>query len=142
MMPKPRWLPAWPFPFDPTRLAHNMTDSARRERLPSRRPSITRTVNWAGSEFSVSVGYRPDSGQPAEVFVDGAKAGSDLRAILADASVLLSLCLQYGIEPAALSHSMARAPVSATETKPASVLGAVVEMLAEGPEVAKAEATR
>ena len=117
-----------------------MTNTASRKRLPSRRPSITRTINWAGNEFSVSIGYRPDSGRPAEVFVDGAKAGSDLRAILADASVLLSLCLQYGIEPATLLHSMGRVPISETGPAPASIIGVICEALKQRPDAKNAEA--
>ena len=113
--------------------------TATRQYLPDRRPSVTRTFGWSGKEFSVSVGYWLD-GRPGEIFMDGPKTGSDMRAILADACVVVSLALQHGIEPAALAHSMARIPVSATETKPASVLGAVVEMLAEGPDAEKTEA--
>ena len=54
--------------------------------------------------------------------------------------MILSLGLQYGIEPSALAHSLARVPVSKTETAPASVIGAVVEMLAEGLSVTAAAA--
>ena len=60
---------------------------------------MTRTIHWAGREFSVSIGYRPDSSQPAEVFAAGQKTGSDLQMLLADSCVILSLALQYGIEP-------------------------------------------
>ena len=89
----------------------------------------------------MSIGYWPDSGRPAETFVDGAREGSDLKILLADAAVLLSLLLQHNVEPTAIGHSLARVPVSATETKPASVIGAVVEMLAEGLGDEKTEAT-
>ncbi len=55
-----------------------------------------------------------------------------MKALLADSAVLLSLLLQHNVEPAAIGHSLARVPVSETESAPASVIGAVVEMLAEG----------
>ena len=109
--------------------------------MPDRRPSITRTIQWAGKEFSVSIGYWLD-GRPGEIFMDGPKTGSDMRAILADACVVISLALQHGIEPSALAHSLARVPVSETESAPASVLGAVVEVLAEGLAVPAAETPR
>ena len=115
-----------------------MTDSARRQRLPDRRPAITRTINWAGKEYSVSIGYWID-GRPGEIFMDGPKTGSDMRAILADTCVVISLALQHGIEPAALAHSLARVPVSETESATASVIGAVVELLVEGLSVPATE---
>ena len=65
-----------------------------------------------------------------------------MRAILADACVVISLALQHGIEPLALAHSLARVPLSETESAPASVIGAVVEMLAEGLSDEKTEAAR
>lgn len=115
-----------------------MTSTASRKRLPDRRPNRTETIQWAGQKFAVSIGFWPDSGHPAEIFIDGAKAGSDLRAILADTSVLLSLCLQYGIEPSALLHSMGRVPVSETESAPASIIGTICEALAQEPDAKKA----
>ena len=139
-MSKPRWLTARPFHFDPVGLPGDMTSSASRRHLPDRRPNRTETIRWAGKEFSVSIGYWPDSGRPAETFVDGAREGSDLKALLADAAVLLSLLLQHNVAPAAIGHSLARVPVNEVETKPASVIGAVVELLAEGPDAEKTEA--
>lgn len=101
---------------------------------------MTRTINWAGSEFSVSVGFWPENGQPAEVFAAGQKTGSDLQILLADSCVILSLALQYGIKPSALVHSMARVPVSETTTALASIIGVIAEMLTQGPDVEKGEA--
>ena len=108
-----------------------MTSTASRRHLPDRRPNRTETIRWAGKEFSVSIGYWLD-GRPGEVFADGPREGSDLKALLADSAVLLSLLLQHNVEPTAIGHSLARVPVNDTETMPASVIGAVVEMLAEG----------
>lgn len=99
---------------------------------------MTRTINWAGSEFSVSVGFWPDNGQPAEVFAAGSKTGSDMQTLLADSCVILSLALQYGIEPGALLHSLARVPASKTESAPASIIGTICEALLQGPDAGKA----
>ena len=116
-----------------------MISTASRERLPSRRPSITRTVNWAGSEFSVSIGYWID-GRPGEVFADGPRTGSAMQALLADACVVVSLALQHGIEPAAMAHSMGQIPISETESAPASVIGIIAEILVQGLSDEKTEA--
>ncbi len=116
-----------------------MTDATRKH-LPDRRPNRTETIQWAGKEFSVSIGFWPDNGRPAETFVDGAREGSDLKALLADAAVLLSLLLQHSVAPAAIGHSLARVPVNEVETKPASVIGAVVELLVQGLGDEKTEA--
>ncbi len=122
-----------------------MTNTAPRERLPDRRPNQTRELTWAGSddqptEFSVTVGFYMD-GRPAEVFCNGAKVGSTMQALLQDACVVMSIALQYGVVPAELAHSMGRTPLSETESVPASIIGAIAEVLAQGPGVEKTEAT-
>ena len=60
-----------------------------------------------------------------------------------DSSGCVPLCA-FGdfIEPAELAHSLARVPVSETESAPASIVGAIAEVLAQGPGVEKTEATR
>lgn len=104
-----------------------------REPLPARRPCATLPVEWRGPDgqlttYTMSVGYFAD-GRPGEIFVGGLKIGSALQALLADAAVVVSIALQHGIPPAALAHSLARVPISDTDTAPASPLGAVIEAL-------------
>ena len=118
-----------------------MISTAPRERLPSRRPSITRTINWAGKEFSISIGFWLD-GRPGEVFADGPKTGSDMRELLADACIAVSIGLQNGITPAELLHSMGRVPISETETRPSSIIGMICEALIQQPGVEKTKATQ
>ena len=106
-----------------------------RERLPNRRPSVIRTITWhepngGAIECDVGIGFRMD-GRVAEVFASDLKGGSTLRLLLEDACVLVSLALQHGIAPAALAHSMGRQPITESETAPASLIGAVVEALAD-----------
>lgn len=113
-----------------------MTNTASRERMPDRRPNQTRELTWAESDgqattYTITIGFRLN-GTSAEVFCDGAKTGSAMQALLADACVVVSLALQHGIEPSALVHSMAREPVTETETAPASVIGAITEVLMQG----------
>ena len=123
-----------------------MSRYSARNRTRDSQPGETRMIRWTGSddqltEYSVTVGYYLD-GRPGEVFANGAKVGSAMRALLEDACVVVSLALQHGIEPSALAHSLARVPVSETESAPASVIGAVVELLAEGLGVVKTEVAR
>jgi hypothetical protein len=96
--------------------------------LPYRRPNETREVQFAGGRYTVSVGFYGD-GQPGEVFFDGAKEGSDVRAIMSDACVLISIALQHGITRAELERSLGRVPrwVDGNERDgPASIIGAIV----------------
>jgi len=67
------------------------------------------------------------------VFIDGAKDGSGLAAILYDASVVVSIALQHGISASALARSIARLPESldGPATTPASAIGAALDLIAE-----------
>jgi hypothetical protein len=67
-----------------------------RRRLPNRRPAITETIAVGNTTISASVGFGPD-GRPQEIFLSGAKDGSSMAAILDDASVVISVALQFGI---------------------------------------------
>lgn len=98
-----------------------------RTRLPTRRLSETVALTFAGTAHRVTIGFFPD-GRPGEVFADGGKPGSMIDALLADASVAVSLLLQHGVEPAALAHSLGRL---GDGTSPASILGALADLLVE-----------
>jgi hypothetical protein len=107
-----------------------MTASPHRTRLPSRRPAITQDILVGNITLSASVGF-DETGQPAEIFLSGAKDGSGLSAILEDASVVISIALQHGIRGAALAKSIARIPESleGPAVKPASPIGAALDLL-------------
>ena len=114
-----------------------MTSIASRKRLPNRRPNQTCVIRWAGrddqpTEFSVTVGFFMD-GRPGEVFANGPKVGSAMQALLEDSCVAVSIALQHGVAPADLARSMGRTPVSDVETRPASIIGAIAEVLMQGP---------
>jgi len=87
----------------------------------------TTAFSCAGILYTVTIGFYPD-GRPGEVFADGARTGSMTDAVLDDACIALSLLLQFGVEPAALVHSMGRSGDGRT---PASVIGALADLLAE-----------
>ena len=114
-----------------------------RRRLPNRRPSETRTLHVGNLTFAASIGFDPVDGRPSEIFLAGAKDGTDMAAILDDASVVISVALQHGISPEALAKSVARVPTAPlmpsdlaaatgpAHTEPASVIGAVLDLLRE-----------
>lgn len=99
-----------------------------RQRLPNRRPAETVDVEHHGRTYQVTVGYDPDTGQPREVFAHGARSGSDQDIETCDASVMLSLLLQHGADPAEMQHSL----LKDADGRPASIVGAVVALLARG----------
>ena len=78
-----------------------------------------------GTRFMVTIGFYPD-GRPGEVFTHGARSGSNLDALLADACVVVSCLIQHGVEPRDLASSMGRLG----NASPASVIGAVVDLVA------------
>ena len=100
-----------------------------RERLPNRRPSETADLDYEGTGYAVTIGFYLD-GRPGETFAGNAKVGSSMEAVLDDSCILVSLLLQHGVEPAALAKTMGRLGDGAA---PASVIGAIVNLLAEVP---------
>lgn len=124
-----------------------------RTRLPNRRPSVTREIEFGDRRFAVTAGFEVSDGgrlvTPREVFASGAssgdaKEGQDLINIINDASVLASLLLQYGAPPEELAKSMGRLPSApvmpadldrsdggAPAREPASIIGAIVDLLVE-----------
>jgi ribonucleoside-diphosphate reductase alpha chain len=107
-----------------------MTD--QRRRLPNRRRNETRTLAIDRMRLTATVGFDVD-GRPAEVFLDGAKDGSGLAAVLADASVVISIALQHGVPACALAKSVARSPtvIDGPAIKAASPIGAALDLIAE-----------
>lgn len=98
-----------------------------RKYLPTRRPNLTTDMLYDGTLYAVTVGFCPDTGEPREIFTHGARVGSNMDAILDDSSILLSLLLQHGVEPAALARSVGRLGRGG---QCASVIGALTDLLA------------
>jgi hypothetical protein len=96
-----------------------------RVRLPNRRAAETVELEHGGQRFTVTIGFYPD-GRPGEVFTHGARSGSTLDALLADACVVVSCLIQHGAEPRELAASMGRLG----NAEPASVIGAVLDLVA------------
>ena len=74
-----------------------------RQKLPNRRLSVTCLM---GDQYHVSFGLDPRNGALREVFIKGSRIGSDMEMLLDDASVVLSLALQYGVPVDQLVHSL------------------------------------
>lgn len=103
-----------------------------RRQLPKRRPSELHDIVIGGQTYAVGISFF-DDGTIGEVFISGARTGSELDGLLADGAILASLGLQFGVPPAALSKSMSRLATGPFEaaTNPASVLGATMDLLAQ-----------
>jgi hypothetical protein len=106
-----------------------------RVRLPNRRPAETVQLEHSGMRFMVTVGFYPD-GRPGEVFTHGARSGSNLDALLADACVVVSCLMQHGVEPRDLAVSMGRLG----NAEPASIIGAVIDLTAAASPVIRGDA--
>jgi ribonucleoside-diphosphate reductase alpha chain len=100
-----------------------------RRRLPNRRNSVTEGLAVGNMNVSATIGFDP-AGRPAEVFLSGAKDGSNLSAIIADASVVISIALQHGIPAKELAKSISRAPDGMGHITAASAIGAALDLLA------------
>jgi len=96
-----------------------------RVRLPDRRTAETIALEHDGTRFMVTIGFYPD-GRPGEVFTHGARSGSALDALLADACVVASCLIQHGVDPRDLASSMGRLGGA----EPASIIGAVIDLVA------------
>jgi hypothetical protein len=101
--------------------------TATRTRLPNRRSCETHSLTVGNVPIVCTIGFDV-GGKPRKVFLTGARDGSGLAAILDDASVVISVSLQFGVPAAALAKSVARIPetVNGTATLPASPIGAVL----------------
>ena len=104
-----------------------------RERLPPRRPAETYPVTVEGTQYHVTVGFYAD-GRPGEVFLRAAQSreGSDVDAMLDDASFLISLAPQDGASGAALAKSASRVAAGNWQNRakaPASPIGAALDLV-------------
>ena len=106
-----------------------------RVRLPDRRLAETVVLEHSGTRFMVTVGFYPD-GRPGEVFTHGARSGSNLDALLADACVVISCLIQHGVEQRDLAASMGRLG----NAEPASIISAVVDLTAAACPIIRGDA--
>jgi len=95
-----------------------------RERLPDRRGCDTRYMRVGKQEYVVTVGHY-GNGSVGEIFVSGAKAGSDMEAVMRDGAILLSLALQHGVPIETMRGAITREG----DGTASSIIGAVLDHL-------------
>ena len=80
-----------------------------RMELPSRRGGENFEFTHGGQKFTASVRYASVTDiRPREVFLNAGKPDSAVDLAAKDAAVLVSICLQYGIELEELRRSLSR----------------------------------
>jgi|SRR5262245_28307156 len=96
--------------------------------LPQRRYGETFELTHGkhNTAFQITTGHYPD-GTIGEVFISGAKAGTDLEAVARDGAVLMSLALQHGCTIETMRHAITREQ----DGKPSTIVGAVIDKLTE-----------
>jgi len=114
--------------FDPT----SRWTEAMRKKLANRRPNVTRVWEGLQDRYYISFGVDIDEHCAArEVFISGAKIGSDLAVLLDDATVVLSLALQHGVTLDTLIHSLSATDHTEPPDGRRSVLAAAVGLMAD-----------
>jgi hypothetical protein len=96
-----------------------------RQRLPNRRRAETFSIEFAGLQYKVTLGFFRD-GSLAEAFVSNHKAGNAADVGARDAGILLSLCLQHGCNVETISRALSRN----SDGSASGVIGAVLDRIA------------
>lgn len=100
--------------------------TADRDQLPARRFSETFELTHGNLRTTFAVNFgRYDDGRIGEVFISGAKAGSEVEGVARDGAVLLSLALQYGVPIETIKGAITRN----LDGTPSTVIGAVVDRM-------------
>jgi hypothetical protein len=97
-----------------------------RERLPNRRACESLKFEHAGLGFALTAGRYRD-GRIAEIFLSSDKVGSPIEAIARDATVTVSIALQFGAPLETIRNALTKDHDGA----PATLLGAALDALAE-----------
>src|SRR5579862_6252339 len=96
-----------------------------RERLANRRGHEGFTFTHAGMCYTAGIGRFPD-GRLAELFLNGAKCGTDADTAAKDAAIVASLALQHGVPCDVIQRAVTRNR-DGTASGP---LGAALDVLA------------
>jgi hypothetical protein len=100
-----------------------MTD---RERLPTRRGSMTFGFDCGPHRYVATVSYFPDTDRLAEIFLGNGRAGSDIDAAAKDSAVVASIALQHGVPIDVIRKALLRD----SHGWPSSPLGVVLDLVA------------
>ena len=99
---------------------------SERAALPARRAAETFQLTHGGKNttFMVTFGYYENL-RLGEIFISGAKAGSEVEAVARDGAVLLSIALQYGVPVETIKGAITRN----LDGTPSTIIGAVVDKI-------------
>jgi hypothetical protein len=100
-----------------------------RQRLPDRRAHVSQAFEHAGIEYALGVGWFGD-GRIAELFLATRRFGTAADAAARDASIAVSLALQFGCPLETLRRAVTRDP----NGHPSGALGAALDILARDAE--------
>lgn len=98
-----------------------------RKRLPTRREAETFDLEAGGQHYRATIGRFPDNGQLAEIFISNSKSGSHADCSARDASVVVSISLQYGVPLDVLRKALMRD----ARGKASGPLAVALDMVAE-----------
>jgi hypothetical protein len=111
--------------FDDRQYWHRSTIERGRRLLPKRRGNESFELRHGKFTFHVSVGYYSEDDGVGEVFIDAAKAGTELEAYARDLAITFSIGRQYGAPLDVLAHALTRE----NDGSPSTILGAVADRL-------------
>jgi hypothetical protein len=95
-----------------------------RTRLPNRRGHEVFDFEHVGQRYTASV-TRFATGEPAEIFINAAKVGTDIETVARDAAILISIAAQYGVPLEAFRHAVTRN----SDGSPSGVVGKLLDLL-------------
>ena len=97
-----------------------------RSMLPQRRRAVTFEMKHGGQNdvYMITVGLYPDD-RVGEVFINGAKSGSDMEGVTHDSAILLSLALQHGVPLEVIRKAVGRN----VDGSPQTIVGAVIDRI-------------
>jgi len=99
--------------------------SMPRKVLPTRRRCEHLSMAYGRGKYTVSIGRYTD-GIPAEVFVSSTRPSSEIANIARDASILMSIALQYSVPLRVMRNAITRL----SDNNAASIIGAVLDLIA------------
>lgn len=101
-----------------------------RKVMPARRPSETFQMsvinaNWQEFKYTVMVSWYDYGGPIGEVFMNAEKINTDIDVAARDTAILLSFCLQHGVDVRPIQHSLTRD----VDGRPLGLLGTLLDTI-------------
>lgn len=112
-------------------MSENITIKPTREIMSTRRLSETfqmrvQNANWQEFKYTVTVSfYEADKLRLGEVFINAEKINTDIDVAARDIAILLSFCLQHGVDVRPTQHSLVRD----VDGRPLGLLGTLLDTI-------------